>query len=276
MTLNQNIVEVEGGRAAYEALKPRLDEITELRRITADVQKVSITAAAIGRKSNAPDMRARFARLPASDFDIGHVDRLEQAALAAIYTALQYRRAAPGATRAKLPAALFDTATELKQRMLKVLDYHLGDRPEINSKLDDIRQGTGYLDLAEDLWRLAALYGEFAPELAADRRLYRAEDRDTASQLVQRIHVELGEDRSDEAARWADAMQRAWTFLLDTYDEVSAAGRWLFRHEGGDAMFPSLFSLNRSKRRPNGDDIGDIEADTGISEVATPAEPTPA
>jgi hypothetical protein len=38
------------------------------------------------------------------------------------------------------------------------------------------------------------------------------------------------------------------------------AGRWLFRHENGEASFPSLYTIGRQRRsrRPDDSDEGDV------------------
>ena len=76
----------------------------------------------------------------------------------------------------------------------------------------------------------------------------------------------------------APLLLRAWSLLITTYQEVSAAGRWLFRHENGEARFPSLYTIGRQRRsrRPGDSDEGDaipgdgIPADDVIAEPAIP------
>jgi hypothetical protein len=55
------------------------------------------------------------------------------AAMAAMYASLQVRHAASASSSAKLALALFEQATTLRRRMLKVLDYNLGDRADIGA-----------------------------------------------------------------------------------------------------------------------------------------------
>mgnify|MGYP000550098582 CR=1 FL=1 len=54
----------------------------------------------------------------------------------------------------RLPLDLIDQATELRQLMLTVCEYHFRDDLRLGRQLSDIRAGSGYLDLAEDLQRL--------------------------------------------------------------------------------------------------------------------------
>ena len=50
----------------------------------------------------------------------------------------------------------------------QVCAHHLGDDAKIAAELAAIRQHQGYLDLANDLGYLAALYDQHGPELGSD------------------------------------------------------------------------------------------------------------
>jgi hypothetical protein len=86
----------------------------------------------------------------------------------------------------------------------------------------------------------------------------------------------LGDGRSSDARYWSDYLGRAWSLLVITYGEVSATGRWLFRHEDGESRFPSLYAAGRQRRsrRPDesdgspddGPDDGDVIGDPSISQ----------
>lgn len=127
--------------------------------------------------------------------------------------------------------------------------------------------------------RLADLYEAHATALAADGVHYRAEDPVTARKLGHGIFQVLGDGRQSDQSYWAKYQARAWTFLLATYDEVAAAGRWLFRHENGDARFPSLYTIGRQPRRSrrdpgDGGDAGDEIPGAGESRSTGRVSPT--
>lgn len=260
-------VDPEGARLAFESLQPLLDEQSELRRANTDVDKATITAAAIGRMVTQPEVRARFAALPASDFEMVHVDRLESAALATWHTIIQLRIAEVQSSGARLPEGTLAEAAAVKQRMLRVLSYHLDDDEHVAAELTAIRSGSGYVDLASDLMRLAGLYEQNAEALAADTRHYQAEDGVTAKRLAHTMVQVLGDGRYDDAAYWSDYHARAWTLLINTYEEVSAAGRWLYRDADGESRFPSLYTVGRRRRRNPGAETesgdGEGEQDQG-------------
>ena len=256
----------EGARQAFEVLKPDLDALGEVRRVNVNLQRAAIFAAATGRTLRTPAVRERFAALPASVFDISHVDNLEKVAMAVWHAVVESKRAAVGASQASLDSGLVEEASARKGRMFQVLEYHLGDDGAVRGELDAIRQGGGYLDLANDLIRLARLYEVHAHALAGDTRHYREPDREEAGRVAHVIMRELGEARSGDAIVWSDYVSRAWTLLASVYDEVSAAGRFLFRHENPDALFPSLVTVSRTRvgRAPGDEAAGDEIADAPV------------
>jgi hypothetical protein len=71
-------------------------------------------------------------------------------------------------------------------------------------------------------------------------------------------------------------VHRAWTLLADTYDEVSAAGRFVFRHEGGESMFPSLVTISRARPvRSPGDEAPDAPDDAPSGDTPSDAPSIP-
>jgi hypothetical protein len=265
----------EGLRIAFEALRPMMDALVEIRRANTNMPKAINFAASVGRLVLLPERRAAFVSLPASYFDIQHVDRLGPAALAASYAWLQSQDADAMSTGAQLPPPSVVEAMVLRGVMLKVLEYNLGHHENVLKRLASIRSGHGHMDLASDLWRLAGMYEIHAAELAADTRFYQPGDMIRARQFVQGIQHVLGEGAESDAGFWADYLARAWTLMVNTYEEVSAAGRWLFRNENVEAMFPSLYAIGRQRRRRRADDElpGDGQEQPGDGEEIEPAQP---
>ncbi len=255
---------------AFEEMLPLLGTQTELRRANTDMDKAVVVGASVGRMVKQPAVLTEFAGLPGHRFDVQHALRLESAALATWHAMLQSRNAAAVTSGVKIPDEVMAAATDMKQTMLKVLDYYLGQVPDMFKVLASIREGTGYVDLASDLARLAELYQIHATTLAVDTARYRAADRETAGRLAQAIHQVLGDGRHSDARYWREQLGRAWSLLVITYDEVSATGRWLFRHEDGESRFPSLYAVGRQRRsrRPDenddGSDDGDVIVDPSI------------
>ena len=239
----------EAARLAFEALLPLLDAQRDVRTASTDIRRAIIHAAAIGRLVRKPDMQVEFESLPGAA--LRHPARLSAgvAALATWYTVLTLRRASALSTGAKLPEELLTEGGALKLRMFKVIEYMLGHLSGVSTQLADIRTGKGYVDLAEDLMQLADLFEAHAAALAEDRTHYRVEDAVNAKKIGHGILLVLGDGRVSDARYWAEYQALAWTLLVTTYEEVSAAGQWLFRHENGEARFPSLYTVGRQSRR---------------------------
>jgi hypothetical protein len=160
----------------------------------------------------------------------------------------RWRRRPPAPTAARLPEALLTEATAVKARMLKVLDYQLGDDEPVARELAAIRPGVGYLDLAQDLAQLAKLYQTGRAQLQNDRHLYQATDETLAATLSQRIFSEL---RRDEPTAQRERLSQATSLLVYLYEEVAATARWLLRQQpdAAERRFPSLIAATRRPRK---------------------------
>jgi hypothetical protein len=265
-------IDPEAAPRAFEELLPLLDAQTEDRNaINTSIAKAIICAASVGRMVKQPEVRALFASLPATHFDMLHVDRLESAAMATWYAELCLRTASTMVSSAKLPEAVVAEATALKQRMFRVAEYNLDHIQEVVNELRSIRPGTGHIDLANDLMRLAVIFLAHADRLSLDTQRYQAGDTESARRHAHSIYQVLGDGRESNARYWGDYLSRAWTLLVTTYDEVSAAGRWLYRHDNGEARFPSLYAIGRQRRskQPGDGEGGEDE------EPASPTIPAP-
>ncbi len=113
--------------------------------------------------------------------------------------------------------------------MLEVCAYHFRDDAALRAQVDDIRSGQGYLDLAEDLSRLAGLYRAQAATLKQDLRFYRANDATDALDLSGRITRGL-RSQGPQAAR--EVAWRTFAVLAALYAEVARAAHFLLRDAG--------------------------------------------
>ncbi|MDI1477588.1 hypothetical protein [Polyangium sp. y55x31] len=251
-------VDHDAAKAAFEKLLPRLTQLPKdsLQSPNTSVDAAAIVALGIARELSAPEMRARFELLPKELFDIAALDDLEAASLATWYAATALLSAHAQGTEAKLPVALVDDATTLKARMLKVGDYHFDPATPTGREIADIRVGTGYRDLAQDLARLARIYRAEKKQLETDKVHYSAEDAARADELSHRILEELSASRSTEQALWAERVQRAWTLLLGLYGEVTTTVAWIRRKEGA-SPYPSLVAAGRTTRKPRSEDAAE-------------------
>ncbi len=235
---------------AFETMLPRIEAIPKeaLVRITTDRQKAAIAAMAIGRFVMQEEVKTRFDSLPEKEFDHSVVPDLKVSGQACWHVEMMLKSAQARGSEAKLAPSLVKAATARKERMIKLVKYHLGDHPEDGAEVKAIQEGTGYIDLASDLTRLASLYRSHKTVVKADTKHYRPDDQAAAEAQAGEIVVQLGEAQKQAEILWNDRARRAFTLLTQIYSEVAAAGHWLFRHDDGDERFPSLYTAGRSGR----------------------------
>ncbi|WP_437949720.1 hypothetical protein WME98_02025 [Sorangium sp. So ce296] len=273
------------GKKALEALAPALDGLAEAELVTVRMDVEAATYAALGVVGfvSSPDVRARFARLPREEFDLSHLDELELACFAALHALAEARAAGALATDARLPIALVTEAMEVEARMQALCEYQLGDDPAIKPELDRLRPGTGHRDLANDLLGYARIYELCADVVKADSKLYRAGDAARARELAGAMIQKLSTALTPKAREAYDRYVRVWTLLCQRYDEVRAAGLWLWRKNArAQERFPSLFAAGRpnvgrsrkeAPRGGEGDDGGESGESGGGEEPGGTAGP---
>ena len=145
-------------------------------------------------------------------------------------------------SEAKLGADLVANGTGLRGRMLRLVEYYLGDDPDTGPEVAAIRSETGYVDLASDLMRLARLYEEHKEIIRTDAKLYRETDAGEANEVSAKIMRALSEGGKEDYKNWLNLRARAWTLLHESYDEVRAAGLFIYRNDPLRVKFPSIFS----------------------------------
>lgn len=233
------------GAAALAALRPRLDRLPRatIEPPRMDVERAATFALAVAQKANGKALRARFDSLPKAEFDPACLDDLAGIARATLHAAQSVYSGAATAQRARVPLSLAQDTAALRERLLRLCDYHFADDEALGAEVRDIRRGTGYLDLASDLDRLAALVRSQKDRLSRDTHLYRPSDAADASRLAADLRSALGESGPGNPKKNAAARETLWRcfrLLQDTYAEVAAAGRFLLRHEDAQGQFPSL------------------------------------
>jgi hypothetical protein len=216
-----------------------------------------------------PQRAERFALLHESLLSPELRARLAPAAWALWYASVRRATAEANATNARVPVELVANATETKTRMMRVVEYALGDHPQASIEIAGIRVGTGHFDLAMDLSRLAVLYDTYAAELAEAGLHYRSGDRELAHSLSGELLRELGSSGSPAAVSARDDAARAFRVLEDTYDTLR---RWsLAMFDDTERWMPSLYAMRSTRRaaraRPDTPDAP--PNDTDLSETPT-------
>lgn len=239
------------GKKAYDELLPRMLGISKLAlaSVAADIEAAAIMVLGVVARVTEPALHARFASLPAKEFDMANVDILAKAAWAARHARLMATAALASMSEAKLPAELVKEATEIEGRMQECCEHNLKGIPAAATELARLSPGSSYRDLAGDLEGYAALYDLYEGKVKLDGNFYRATDAADARALAARMLHQLGVGLSPEAAQLVEAAQRAWTLLLSVYEEVAAGGRFLLRHDEPEKTFPSLWTAARKPPR---------------------------
>jgi len=218
------------GQAAFEALEAELLALPkdQLRTANVDVQVAAIAALGVARAVEADaELRSRFEALATvKALDLANLDGLSTAALAAWYARHMVLLANAARSEAHLPISLVATAANAKARMMRVVEYHLGDHDVAGPIVDAIRPGVGYVDLANDLIALARLYTDYRSLLEHDKKDYRLADEALAAKLGGEIITLLGGGTTLEQRVWLDRQARAWT-------KLEAVGRSRLRRQLG-------------------------------------------
>ena len=157
---SHRIFDLKAGEQAFKELEATLRAIPaqDIAIPNCDVQNAAVSALALVDVANAPASKERFDWLADEIFKKDAVERLERVAWAAWYAHVRMRSEAAVETETKVDPATFEAAGSLLTKMLKLIDYHVGDRTEVAAEIDDIRSGSGYQDRASDLVRAAALW----------------------------------------------------------------------------------------------------------------------
>lgn len=257
----------EVGRAtsAWELVKAQVEALPSSETIAPNVDMQAAGSVILGwvKRLQEHDLAPRLARLS----EIGEVeaDLLIQAETLA-WAAIHVRRRQLGAlvlgSDARVSTADDSASRLLRERMLRVLDYQLADeREEIPALLAQIREGTGYLDRANDLEALAELYEAHATTLARDGKRYRPGDAAEARRLAEVLFRAVGDAPGNEAAQWTGRAMRVWPLLLRAAASLRRVGLFLLPGEAGEQAFPALAGVARARPRSR---------DTTVAPDATP------
>ena len=225
------------GELAFTKLQPQLAAIAadRLGPPRAEVRAAAsfVLSDTVPRLSD-PSLRARLLSLPKTEFHHAAIDDLGLCAQALLWAQSRLAQAEAEPSTAKLPLTLVQESVSLRQRMIEVCAYQFRDDAHLQKQVDDIRAGQGYLDLAEDLRRLAALYRSEHAQLIHDQRFYHPGDADTALHLSQRITSELRSPRPDASresvwrafALLQSVVHNAWARFAGLHSTMQATARY--------------------------------------------------
>jgi hypothetical protein len=237
----------------FQRTKPTLDALaaSDIKSPSIDVQEAAVVVLGIDGLLREPATQTKVAALVKAGLLDGQLlEDLADVARAAWFSRYRLLQVSAVHSDASLPASLVEEALSLRRRMLKTLDYNLDGDVDAMARLDAIRLGSGYLDLANDLLANADLYRERRSDIESDQKNYRKTDEADARRLADKILRLLGAVTTPEQTLWKSNQARAFTLLLTHHEEARRAGRFLFYYEDGEKLFPSLFSAVRSAPAP--------------------------
>lgn len=227
------------GKEAYAKRAPFLQKIepSTVSNPNYDATTAALVALQFVRAARVPRRLAQFQALDAQ-LAPHSIDLLEEQAWCLWYLDSRYQSTAATTGGARIDVALADRATQARARAMRLLGYYFQDNAAMVAELADIHQGSGYVDLATDLTRLAGHLDVHDAKLSGDTVNYRADDvallRGLANQIVEQLNADRGNETLDLRNRSAAEMNA-------TYAALKSAADFLFRNSPADlALFPTL------------------------------------
>jgi hypothetical protein len=250
---------------ALEAYQRLIDEIRSVPDgdvIGINIDVPTAVATVRGVLGKVGELRARLVNL--ADFDAARFDKLGDYALALEYAHTLYLAAS---TPPEVIEQLVIDGTALRKVLLANASTLAMHGLVNGQRLKEIRGSTGYLDLACDLSALAAILRDSWNAIAGKTAVTVAE-LDRAQTISEHLVDAVGERAQMPAGvtTAADNRQRAFSLLVNVYDDVRRAVSYLRWREGdADTIVPSLYA--RASRRKSGPPA------VAASSISTPIAP---
>lgn len=277
---------------AFERVRAELEAVPLEKLVlpTINIQLAAAYVYSVAARDLQDERRVRFEYLAESSLWATEVlTSLPYFAKAAWYCRRHFDEVDALEGYARLPEGVETEARDIRGRMIRVLEYHVGDQSFYRNRIALIRSGSGHQDLANDLQSLAEIYAEPEVQLVVrqDPRWYQESDPDDALRLAGQIFESLGIKRPQVRAQWSQITKAVWVRLSEGYQEHAAAGRFIFRDEENTAeTYPNLISTIRSSpkrtqpKEEEPSEPSEPQSDPSSAPTApatpTPATPTPA
>lgn len=265
-------------REAYVSMRGELGGLSpsELVAVRFDLRRAAAIAHSVALRDSTPERRADFVKASETGFySIDILDNLPRVSRGAWYVRRQQLRTIARASGAAVSEEDIRLGYERRGRMMRVLDYNLGERRDIAEELTHLREGSGHEDLATDLDTLAELYQrpDVRAVLERDMTHYQASDAVDALRLVDIIFASLGITSPNELGQANVLAQRAATLLLRMYKEHRRCGQFVFgNREDVEVTYPSLIGAARAPRRKRPATGGEGQGSGGEPDEETPID----
>ena len=182
------------------------------------------------------------------EFDLSLLPLLPDLAHAAWYIRHRLDQASALATEARVPSSLVESASQLRQNMLRVLDFHFGDDPTSNrsSPTSVAAPGTKTPPMTWLRWRRST---------SSTKRPWPAPRATTTStkppmRRAKPLPSCLRSAKTWAAMppRWVDLQRRISPLLKKSYEEIAQTARYLTRKDPqNETRFPRLHNVARAR-----------------------------
>lgn len=236
-------------QAAYQRIEASLAEVKVTDSLRLDLTDTSIAIrTVVARLRNDPQVLNMLDRLSQAGVVqqdlLGH---LNEHAWALLYAAHMSNTTENLSDKVRVSSSLFERANDLRDKLVGVLRYMLGDRPEVAKAIDQAAKGKGYTVVADALWSLGGLYKKHHAFLSQEKFKYRETDADLASEYANQIMVELALPKNQDVEYWGRQADRVRTVCVRDYDKLQDAMRVCFGRDQEMALAPSLTIMVRGR-----------------------------
>ena len=255
------------GASAYAEIHDEIAAVSDELLVPINIDIAVAIEIALAAADRVDELMPQLAQL--STLDIGRIRKLRLYA-----AACQYAHAlATAPEQDPRLRKLLEEGAKLRDDLLATarLLVQFGDVTQ--ERVDSIRTGIGFVDLAYALEQLGILFEELWDRVES-RIPVTAEMVERAPELALELHSLLGAKkvRQGERSTAQQMRQRAYTLLVTVYEECQSAVEFLRRHQDdADSFTPSLFVKKRRRTAPE-----EEPPVTEAPESTTPANTTPA
>ncbi|WP_437538186.1 hypothetical protein WME79_19780 [Sorangium sp. So ce726] len=257
--------------AAFDKTLSEIEALSTDRLIAINLDIPRVVSQVLGVLPGILALRPAIAgHLP--QHDVALLDRLETYALAAWYAHLAWLSSG-GAENSLKP--LLAEAAPLRENLLSDAEALVRRGLLDADTVAEIRAGQGYIDTANDLVALSALFTASWSEVTGKTAATEEEVR-RAGEIGPQILAALGvreHGKGPGPTEAADRRARAFSLLVHAYDQTRRAVAYLRWNEGdADSIAPSLYK-GRTGRAASSSDTAAAPADEAPAGPTAPASP---
>ena len=254
-------------RDSFEQLSSEIRAVPPDKYHTLNLELEATVVTVLGAWPQIRELKSELAKLP--EFNFANAERLEAYALALGHAQTLYRTAAEPPPS---PAPLAEAVIHARGILLCEANTLIRRGLITPKATDELKGGTGYKNVAFDLFALCNLMKKRWSSISSRTTLTRQE-LDRAENLADQLLTAVGvRERAPEIpAQVIQDRLAAFTLLVNAYDEVRSAVLFLRKQHGdGDSIAPSLYLRRRRGKQKSKEREGSAADVSPASAVATP------